>query len=179
MLHMKVLVVHEAQQAALPCHVLAPVDAGGYPVHPIRRLFKRRQVHAKWDTRPMLVRVVGVTQLGRVLNVTCASDVPQASTAPGTLKTRAVAARGRPRLLLLLLKGNLPGRSLGASRAPDGTAQNRSASKETLRSAVYWVVENCCAAPRRPPQTGRAVPNSRLWLKSSPGSDAPPRGPCT
>lgn len=97
-------------QAALPCRGFAQDDALGYPVHPIKRLFESDQVRAGSDIRPVLMGVIDMTQPAEVLDLIFTRNVFQFPAAPQNLTTRAMVARCRPRLLLILVDGSLPGR---------------------------------------------------------------------
>lgn len=58
--YMAVPVARVAAQGVLPCRVLAPADAVGHPVHPIKWYFESDQVLARPDIRSVTVRVVDI-----------------------------------------------------------------------------------------------------------------------
>lgn len=60
--HMKVLVVREAPQAALPRRVSAPADAVGYTVYLVNKMLESDQVRAGPKICPVLVRAVDMAQ---------------------------------------------------------------------------------------------------------------------
>lgn len=84
----------------------------GYPVHLLKWLFKRDQLRARLDFRPVLVRVVHVAQSAELVSLPFALNVLEVLGAFEDLTTRTVASTGRPRLLLVLLYGNLSVRGL-------------------------------------------------------------------
>lgn len=73
--HLEVLVARAAPQAALPRRLLAPADAVGNPVHPIRWLFEGFQVRSGADIRSMLVRIVDNARWAEILEFFFRADV--------------------------------------------------------------------------------------------------------
>lgn len=117
---MEVLVAHATPEPTLLSRVLAPVDAAGYPVHPVKRLFKRGQFRARLDIRSMLVHVVDQAQPAEVLNLFFAPDVLQVAAASKNSKTHVAVATSSPLLLSAPLDDNLPGQRRGADSVPGG-----------------------------------------------------------
>lgn len=128
--HMKVLVVRAARQGAPLCRVLAPADAAGYSLHPIKRFFGGDRVGVKPGIHTELVRVVDMVQPAKVLNLPFTPDVLQVPTTPGNSTARAVVAMNHPRFLLVLLNGSLHGRRPEGNGAPDGNSTESCCSKE-------------------------------------------------
>lgn len=118
MVHMEVLVVRAALQAAHPCRVLAPTDEVSYAVDPIKRWLELDQVHAWPDNRLVLLRVVDRAQPAVVLDLYFAPDVLSVPATPGSLTTKSVAATSRHCLLAIPVDGSLPGWLMSADGAP-------------------------------------------------------------
>lgn len=142
--HREVLVVRAALQAALPYRVLAQLYSVRCPAHRAKLLLKGRQVRARSDWHAVAVRVVDMAQTAEVLDLPLTSDELQVTSTPETLKTRAVAPKSRPRVLLVLLNGSLPSRRLSTDAAPDGNSAESFGIKESqplcnvLGSRGWW-----------------------------------------